>query len=995
MNDSPANRPAAAENTVTRRLYLPTVLAALFLLIVISITIWAGNTLTMITAMARFERTHTVSRVEAVAAFLDYQDDKKSENLETFHQKMATTQSYNKVFSRLLEMRKDTTDAEFVRILESTFSETDHPTAVIIVNRIKVLYWHPILKELVADAIGAHAAGETLKLQVTQFLATNDALEKKAILVGIHKTRKEFIVYETSFSKSCSDLANQISSYVTYLTIALLIISVGFISFLTYQIAKNILRRMAKDTLALRMTRFSIENASDAMYWMTPEARIVDVNDAACRLLGYARPDLLELSVPDVDAHYDAAQWPGHFAELRQRGSMIFESEQRHRDGHLIPVEVVANYVKFGEEERNCAFVRDITARKQAEQERSRREDSFQRQNSLLSTLLKTLPIGVFMVEAPSGTPLVANEVACELLGRGILPNVSKENLSEVYNSYKMDTCDQYPLEEMPIIRGMNGESSHVEDMMVKRPDGTQSLLEVFGSPVLDDQGQVWASLVSFLDITGRKQAEKALRVASLYSRSLIETSLDALVTISAEGKITDVNLATEKTTGVSRERLLGSEFSDYFTEPDLARAGYQQVFAQGQVIDYPLAIRHTSGTITEVLYNASVYRDEHGAVLGVFAAARDITVRKRAEEALQLSEQKFRALFENLSEGVALHELVMDAAGAAVDYRLLAVNPAYETHTGLAAATAPGLLGTQLYGTEVPPYLMEFSRVALGGVPYAFDTFFPPLEKHFRISVISPRPGQFATVFEDITERKCREQELQQKNEEMERFTYMISHDLKSPLVTVRTFLGYLEQDLESGKAERVAKDMGFIRDATGKMGRLLEDLLEVSRVGRVENPSVRVRLGDLIQEALTAVAGAIATRGVAIQVEVPAVTLYGDRPRLEEIWQNLVENAVKYMGGQAAPRIELGVEEAGTDLVFFVRDNGLGIDPRFQDKVFGLFEKLDPASEGTGLGLALVKRIVELYQGRIWVESEGLGRGTCFRFTLPQALKNRKQGA
>ena len=132
-----------------------------------------------------------------------------------------------------------------------------------------------------------------------------------------------------------------------------------------------------------------------------------------------------------------------------------------------------------------------------------------------------------------------------------------------------------------------------------------------------------------------------------------------------------------------------------------------------------------------------------------------------------------------------------------------------------------------------------------------------------------------------------------------------------------------------------------------------------------------------------------------MAIQVEVPAVTLYGDRPRLEEIWQNLVENAVKYMGGQAAPRIELGVEEAGTDLVFFVRDNGLGIDPRFQDKVFGLFEQLDPASEGTGLGLALVKRIVELYQGRIWVESEGLGRGTCFRFTLPQALKNRKQGA
>jgi signal transduction histidine kinase len=248
--------------------------------------------------------------------------------------------------------------------------------------------------------------------------------------------------------------------------------------------------------------------------------------------------------------------------------------------------------------------------------------------------------------------------------------------------------------------------------------------------------------------------------------------------------------------------------------------------------------------------------------------------------------------------------------------------------------------------------------------------------------------------VFEDITEQKRREEELKQKNAEMERFTYMISHDLKSPLVTVRTFLGYLEQDMEQGKADRVAKDMGFIRDATGKMGRLLEDLLEVSRVGRVMNPPVNVPFSDAVKEALQAVAGAISTRGVAVQVEGTPVTLFGDRPRLEEVWQNLIENAVKYMGDQPFPRIIVGVETVGPEKVFYVRDNGMGIDPRFQGKVFDLFEKLDAASEGTGLGLALVKRIVEVYEGRVWVESEGLGRGTCFRFTLPQALKNRKEG-
>ena len=122
---------------------------------------------------------------------------------------------------------------------------------------------------------------------------------------------------------------------------------------------------------ALRVTRFSVDAASDALFWMTPDARIVDVNAAACRILGYTREELLQLRVPDVDAHYNEGLWPRHFAELRQRGSMTFESEQRAKDGSLIPVEIVANYVVYGSEERNCAFVRDITGRKQAEKEKA------------------------------------------------------------------------------------------------------------------------------------------------------------------------------------------------------------------------------------------------------------------------------------------------------------------------------------------------------------------------------------------------------------------------------------------------------------------------------------------------------------------------------------------------------------------------------------------------------------------------------------------------
>jgi PAS domain S-box-containing protein len=247
-----------------------------------------------------------------------------------------------------------------------------------------------------------------------------------------------------------------------------------------------------------------------------------------------------------------------------------------------------------------------------------------------------------------------------------------------------------------------------------------------------------------------------------------------------------------------------------------------------------------------------------------------------------------------------------------------------------------------------------------------------------------------------DITGLKAAEEhlrrvseELRQRNEELERFIYSVSHDLKSPLVTFKTFLGFLRQDQRAGSRENMEKDMDFMAAAADKMERLLDELLEMSRIGRLDKAPAPVDLRDLVEAALTAVAGTIAERGAEVRDELPELCLYGDRLRLERLWQNLIDNAVKYLGEQATPRVEIGVEDIAGERVFFVRDNGLGIDPRHQRKVFGLFEKVDPKSPGSGLGLALAKRIVELYHGRIWVESEGPGRGTCFRFTLPDALK------
>jgi len=251
---------------------------------------------------------------------------------------------------------------------------------------------------------------------------------------------------------------------------------------------------------------------------------------------------------------------------------------------------------------------------------------------------------------------------------------------------------------------------------------------------------------------------------------------------------------------------------------------------------------------------------------------------------------------------------------------------------------------------------------------------------------------GYVLTSALDITERKQAEAErerliadLEAKNTELERFTYTVSHDLKSPLVTINGFLGYLEQDAASGNMERLKKDTHRIQEAVNKMQRLLNELLELSRIGRMMNAPQINSFDALVREALEIVQGRLNERNVTVQIQPNLPSVFGDKPRLVEVMQNLLDNAAKYMGAQPEPRVEIGQRgvEHGKP-IFYVKDNGMGVAPEFHERIFGLFNKLDAKSEGTGVGLALVKRIIEVHEGRIWIESE-LGQGSTFLFTLP----------
>jgi PAS domain S-box-containing protein len=228
--------------------------------------------------------------------------------------------------------------------------------------------------------------------------------------------------------------------------------------------------------------------------------------------------------------------------------------------------------------------------------------------------------------------------------------------------------------------------------------------------------------------------------------------------------------------------------------------------------------------------------------------------------------------------------------------------------------------------------------------------------------------------------------QDLASKNAELESFAYAVAHGFKSPLVTIRGYLSLLLRDLGEGRGDRLGQGIEQIQSATLKMGELVDHLLGLSRAGRIIERPMEVALGELVAETVDLLSGVIGERGVSVEVASDLPALYGDPSRLGEVLQNLVENAVKYIGDAPDPRIEIGAERQGEEVVVHVRDNGIGLDAGDQEKIFGFFERVDDGTaQGMGIGLALTRRIVEVHGGRICVESEGRGRGSTFRFALP----------
>jgi PAS domain S-box-containing protein len=368
--------------------------------------------------------------------------------------------------------------------------------------------------------------------------------------------------------------------------------------------------------------------------------------------------------------------------------------------------------------------------------------------------------------------------------------------------------------------------------------------------------------------------------------------------------------------------------------------------------------------------------------------------IAQQSEDALRQSESRTRALLEAIPDMI----FEMDAEG-----RILQFVPSSTIRPLVPPDEFMGKHISEIMPVDVSAQtLFNIQRALESGMLQVFDYMLPSGNeiKYFEASVSRKDAETVIAMVRDISIRKWVEtereelidklekqkQELEDKNAELTQFIYTVSHDLKSPLVTISGYLGYIEQDAASGNLDRLKDDSQRIQAAVNKMHSLLTELLELSRIGRLMNTQVRVSFQDLIQDALDILHGQLESRPITFRIEPGLPVVYGDRQRLTEILQNLIDNAIKYMGEQPNPCIEIGQQgEQDGKALLFVRDNGMGIAPEYHERIFGLFNKLDARSEGTGVGLALVKRIVEFHGGKIWVESK-VGSGSTFYFTLPK---------
>jgi PAS domain S-box-containing protein len=581
------------------------------------------------------------------------------------------------------------------------------------------------------------------------------------------------------------------------------------------------------------------------------------------------------------------------------------------------------------------------------------------------------------------GRYLVVNPATLQALGRTLDEVLGKNDLAIHANAEVAKTLMAH---DRRILR--QGISEVVEER-VQTPSGDRIFL-TSRMPLRDHQGQI-ASVVGIArDITDRKQMEEGLRAGEQRFRALIENAPVAIA-MSQEGRTTFGNRRYLEMFGYKdNEELKGRPFLEQIAPQDRQRAlEFAMSIEKGRSREARMDLQGLRKDGSEFPFRAAITSLDLGDGPLVFGFFTDVTERKKAEEEMLQARRKFESLFSASNEGIALHDIVYDDEGRIVDYRILDVNPAYERILGIPKSRAVGALGSELYGANEPPYLDIFTRVCVTGKPVTLETYFPPLKKDFLISTFSPAKGQFATIFIDITERKRLEKDLEDAKSRAELYVDLLTHDISNYNTAAMGYLQLAEMRIKLDEKERKLIINPLL--VLGNSSELIANIRDLKRVeaGREKTGPLDVcRVLREVREAYEDPPG----RDVTINLKMADSCWVLASGLLRDAFSNIVSNAIKHSSGPVTVDIWVArdVDDESGQVKVSIEDNGPGIPDERKDKIFdrSLMGLTKPVSRG--LGLYLVKRLLEEYDGAVWVEDRIPGdhtKGARFVVLLPAA--------
>ncbi|MCG8431700.1 MAG: PAS domain-containing protein, partial [Candidatus Omnitrophica bacterium] len=525
---------------------------------------------------------------------------------------------------------------------------------------------------------------------------------------------------------------------------------------------------------------------------------------------------------------------------------------------------------------------------------------------------------------------------------------------------------------------------------------GRPRIIEVHGYPLMDNHGRVKAMIEYGIDITERRRVDEEIKKAAVEWQLTFDSIPDAVSIQDRELRLLRINKAFAELLQRSPEQMIGKVCHSLVHDSDSPHdfCPCQKTFSTGEATQQEI-YEPKLNSYLEI--DTSPIRSEEGEVVKCVHVIKNITDRKLSEQALRDSEEKYRSLVDNIGIGVAL---------ISRDMRILTLNKRmHEWFPHVNVNETPvcyRAFRTYSPGEECPDCPTQ--KTFLDGKIHELIDSRPVNGRMvtFRIvsTAVKDRSGHIVAAIEmveDITERQHAEKRIRDYthrieliNRELDDFTYIVSHDLKEPLRSIDAFTKFIIDDNKELINDEGKLYLDRIRVNASRMQRLIDDLLELSRLERTTNPFSPVPLEEIIKDVQFRLEIAIREKSAQIVTRGTLPVIPCDRVRLTEVFANLISNAIKFTDGKQ-PLIEIGAEEKPDVYRVYVKDNGPGIEKKYQEKIFALFQRLTKTQDiaGTGAGLAIVKKIVQLHGGEIWVESAP-GQGSSFFFTLAKKQNN-----